>query len=100
MSDAELTFLIGKELATTSAGTWSDSISAIETTKVLADTPVISETLRLSADKYLYTEADPDLLPPQDHEGYVQLNSYYGQDYIVFDDEYSVGSRESTFSTL
>jgi len=100
MTDSTATFTIGKALATTSAGTWSDSISAIETTKVLADTPVISETLRLSTDKYLYTEADPDLLPPQDHEGYVQLNSYYGQDYIIFDDEYSVGSRESTFSTL
>jgi hypothetical protein len=100
MSDAEPTFLMGKSLATTSAGTWSDSISAIDTTKVLADIPVITETLRLSTDKYLYTEADPDLLPPQDHEGYVQLNSYYGQDYIIFDEEYSVGSRESTFSTL
>jgi hypothetical protein len=100
MTDSTATLSIGKALATTSVGTLSDTISAIETTKVLADIPVITETLRLSTDKYVYTEADPDLLPPQDHEGYVQLNSYYGQDYIVFDDEYSVGSRESTFSTL
>jgi hypothetical protein len=101
MSDTDGTTLsFTKSLADTSVGTWSDSISSIDTDKVLADIPVITETLRLSTDKYVYTEADPDLLPPQDHEGYVQLNSYYGQDYIVFDDEYSVGSRESTFSTL
>jgi len=100
MSDDAPVVSLGKALATTSVGTWSDSISSIDTTKVLADIPVITETLLLSTDKYLYTEADPDLLPPQDHEGYVQLNSYYGQDYIIFDEEYSVGSRESTFSTL
>jgi hypothetical protein len=100
MTDSTATFNIGKALATTSVGTLTDSISTIGTTKVLADTQNVSETLRLSTDKYVYTEADPDLLPPQDHEGYVQLNSYYGQDYIIFDDEYSVGSRESTFSTL
>jgi hypothetical protein len=100
MSDDAPVVSLGKALATTSVGTWSDSISSIDTDKVLADIPVITETLGLSTDKYLYTEADPDLLPPQDHEGYVQLNSYYGQDYIIFDEEYSVGSRESTFSTL
>jgi hypothetical protein len=100
MADSGAVLSFGKALADTSVGTLSDSITQIETDKVLADIPVITETIRLSMDKYLYTEADPDLLPPQDHEGYVQLNSYYGQDYIVFDDEYSVGSRESTFSTL
>ena len=31
--------------------------------------------------------------------GYVQLNSYYGEDYIEFGDTYSVGSRETTFNT-
>ena len=31
--------------------------------------------------------------------GYVILNSYYGEDYIQFADEYSVGSRETTFNT-
>jgi hypothetical protein len=30
--------------------------------------------------------------------GYVQLNPYYGQDYVTYDDNYSVGSRESTFN--
>jgi hypothetical protein len=29
----------------------------------------------------------------------VQLNSYYGEDYIEFGDTYSVGSRETTFNT-
>ena len=100
MSDAAPTLSIGKSLADSSVGTWSDSITNIDFTKVLADNPAITETIALSTDKYLYTAESPDYLPPQDHQGYVQLNSYYGQDYIVFDDEYSVGSRESTFSTL
>jgi hypothetical protein len=100
MTDSTATLSIGKALADTSVGTFSDSITNIDTTKVLADTQAINETLRFSTDKYVYTEADPDELPPQDHQGYVSLNCYYGQDYIVFDDEYSVGSRESTFSTL
>ena len=101
MTDTDGTTLsFTKSLADSSVGTLTDSISAIETTKSLADIPVITETVRLTTDKYVYTEANPDELPPQDHQGYVQLNSYYGQDYIVFDDEYSVGSRESTFSTL
>ena len=100
ITDSDAVFTIGKGLTDTSVGTLTDSISSIDTTKVLEDTPLITETLSFSMDKYLYTEANPDTLPPQDHEGYVQVNSYYGQDYIVFDDEYSVGSRESTFSTL
>jgi len=108
MSDDAPTLSFGKALADTSVGTLLDSTfyfglasdADAGFSKALATTQTISETIRLSTDKYLYTEADPDTLPPQDHEGYVQLNSYYGQDYIVFDDEYSVGSRESTFSTL
>jgi hypothetical protein len=44
--------------------------------------------------------AGTSTLAPQNHTGYVQKNSYYGEDYIVFADTYSVGSRESTFNTL
>jgi hypothetical protein len=100
MSDSTATFNIEKALADSSIGTLIDSISAIETTKALTDTPVMSETITLNLDKYVYTVESPDYLPVQNHQGYVQLNSYYGQDYIVFADEYSVDSRKSTFSTL
>jgi hypothetical protein len=99
VSDSTATFSFSKALADSSVGTFSDSITKIDTTKVLADIPVITETLRLSMDKYVYTEASPDYLPVQNHQGYVQLNSYYGQDYIRFEDTYSVDSRKSTFTT-
>ena len=99
MTDGTVTFSIGKTLADIGVGTWTDSITKIDTDKVLEDTPLIIENLALSMDKYVYTEASPDYLPVQNHEGYVQLNSYYGQDYIRFADEYSVDSRVSTFTT-
>ena len=50
--------------------------------------------------KSLNRYADTSTLDPQNHTGYVQKNSYYEEDYIVFADTYSVGSRESTFNTL
>jgi hypothetical protein len=89
----------GKSLSTSYSG-MSDSISSFEVDKALSDEPVITESIGITTDKYVFTEASPDELDPQDHTGYVQLNSYYGQDYIIFADEYSVGSRESTFNTL
>ena len=89
----------GKLLSTSYSG-MSDSISSFEVDKALSDEPVITESIGITTDKYVFTEASPDELDPQDHTGYVQLNSYYGQDYIIFADEYSVGSRESTFNTL
>jgi hypothetical protein len=73
-----------------------DSISSFGTEKPLSDSSTISESLTQTINKIV----TPDTLPAQDHTGYVQLNSYYGQDYIIFADEYSVGSRESTFNTL
>jgi hypothetical protein len=45
MTDSTATLSIGKALATTSVGTLSDLITKIDTDKVLADTPVISESL-------------------------------------------------------
>ena len=50
--------------------------------------------------KTLNRYADTSILAPQNHTGYLQKNSYYEEDYIVFADTYSVGSRESTFNTL
>ena len=83
------TFSIGKALADTSVGTWSDSITSKDTTKVLADTPVISESLTNTTTKYVedtsigtFTEA-----------GKVWMNSYQAQDY--YSEEYSVGLEET-----
>jgi len=74
----------------------SDSLTSRDVSKALTDTSTISESFIQSLNK----QADTDTLAPQNHTGYVQLNSYYGQDYVVFAETYSVGSRESTFNTL
>jgi hypothetical protein len=99
MQSTSTVFNTGKGLTTSYTG-MTDSISNFEIDKVLSDTPVITESIGIASDKYLFTVSSPDELDPQDHTGYLQLNSYYGQDYIIFEDEYSVGSRESTFNTL
>ena len=49
--------------------------------------------------KLLNRILNDQLSPAPTTLGYVQLNSYYGEDYIIFDDTYSVGSRETTFNT-
>jgi len=89
MTDSTATLSIGKALADTSVGTWSDSITSKDTTKVLADTPVISESLTNTTTKYVedtsigtFTEA-----------GKVWMNSYQAQDY--YSEEYSVGLEET-----
>jgi hypothetical protein len=89
MTDSTATLSIGKGLATTSVGTLSDTITIIDTDKVLADTPVISESLAHTTTKYLedtdigtFTEA-----------GKVWMNSYQAQDY--YSQEYSVGLEET-----
>jgi hypothetical protein len=88
-TDSTATLSVGKALATTSAGTWADLITKIDTTKVLADTPVISESLVRTTTKYLqdtsigtFTEA-----------GKVWKNSYQAQDY--YSQEYSVGLQQT-----
>lgn len=91
--DSDIVRSFTKSLTTSYSGS-IDAISFIEISKAVTDISVISESLSNETAKYLDTELDP-----QEHEGYVQLNSYYGQDYIIFVDEYSVGSRESTFTT-
>jgi hypothetical protein len=89
----------GKGLTTSYAG-MADAINNFSIGKSLADDPIVTDLIRFTMDKYLFTQASPDILPPQDHQGYLQLNSYFGQDYVVFADVYSVGSRQSTFNTL
>lgn len=89
MTDSTATLSIGKALATTSVGTLSDSITIIDTDKVLADTPVISESLAHTTTKYL-EDTDIGTLT---EAGKVWLNSYQAQDY--YSQEYSVGLEET-----
>ena len=91
--DSSLDKSFGKALSTSYSGS-IDAISTIDVGKSLQDTSLVSESLTQSLNKQIDT-----VLDPQQHQGYVQLNSYYGQDYITFADEYSVGSRQSTFTT-
>jgi hypothetical protein len=105
--DDVLTNSIDKSLEDLSVGTFSETFylgdSADPTVgfgKTLDDAVIPTEVLAVEMDKYLYTAETPDVLPEQDHQGYIQLNSYSAMDYVVYADEYSVGSRESTFSTL
>jgi hypothetical protein len=89
MTDSTATLSIGKVLATTSVGILSDSISSVDTTKVLADTPVISEFLVRNTTKYL---EDTDI-GTFTEDGKVWMNSYQAQDY--YSQEYSVGLEET-----
>jgi hypothetical protein len=89
MTDSTATLSIGKALTTTSVGTLSDSINIIDTTKALADTSVISESLVRNTTKYL-EDTDIGTLT---EAGQVWLNSYQAQDY--YSQEYSVGLEET-----
>jgi hypothetical protein len=89
MTDSTATLSIGKALSTTSVGTLTDLITIIDTDKVLADTPVISESFAQEVSKYVedtsigtFTEA-----------GKVWMNSYQAEDY--YSEEYSVGLEET-----
>jgi len=90
MSDSTATFTISKTLADSSVGTLIDSITKIDTDKVLADTPVISESLTQSVAKYLEDTSVGTLT----NEGKVWKNSYQGQDY--YSSDYSVGLEQTT----
>jgi hypothetical protein len=80
-----------KALSTSYSGL--QDIAALSTGKALANSQSIADALVLTTDKYV----DEDTLDPQTEEGYVGLNPYAGQDFFAA--EYSVGSRESTFTT-
>ena len=91
MTDSTATFSIGKALADTSVGTWSDSITKIDTDKTLADTSVISESLANITTKYVEDTSIGTLT----EAGKVWKNSYQAQDY--YSETYSVG-LEQTFT--
>ena len=80
------------ELSTSYSG-MLDSISSRNISKQLTSSQSLSETTVLAIDKYV----SPDTLDPQTENGYIGLNPYAGQDFFAA--EYSVGSRESTFTT-
>jgi hypothetical protein len=92
MSDSTATFSIGKALADTSVGTFTDVINKIDTTKVLADIPVISESLVLNTAKYV-TDTSIGTLT---EAGQVWKNPYQSQDYFATT-TYVVG-LEQTFT--
>ena len=90
MTDSDGTTLaFTKALTDSSVGTLTDSISAIDTDKVLADTPVISESFVHSTTKYV-EDTDIGTLT---EAGKVWINSYQAQDY--YSEEYSVGLEET-----
>lgn len=93
--DSEEIFNFGKSLSTSYSGA-IDQLNNFSIGKRLDDAPLPTDLATLSVSII----ADPDTVPPQNHQGYLQLNSYFGQDYVAFADVYSVGSRESTFNTL
>jgi hypothetical protein len=97
MSDSTATFTIGKALADSSVGTFTESFyfglssdSTAGFTKALTDAPVISESLTQSVAKYLEDTSIGTLT----NEGKVWKNSYQGQDY--YSSDYSVGLEQTT----
>jgi hypothetical protein len=91
MQDATATLVVGKALSTSYSG-MQDAISTREVSKALATSQSIADSDVITTTKYLTST-----LSEQTEAGYVGLNPYAGQD--IFAAEYSVGSRESTFTT-
>jgi hypothetical protein len=91
MQDATATLEVGKALSTSYSG-MQDAISTREVSKALATSQSIADSDVITTTKYLTST-----LSEQTEAGYVGLNPYAGQD--IFAAEYSVGSRESTFTT-
>lgn len=90
--DSISAFNVNTALSTTL--TPQQSVVSLDTNTTLATSlGEQSETLLFQTTKYVDT-----VLIEQGIQGYVQLNPYYGQDYIILEDDYSVGSRESTFT--
>jgi hypothetical protein len=89
MTDSTATKSIGKALATTNVGTLADLITKIDTTKVLATTQVISESLVRTTTKYV----EDTSIGTFTEDGKVWKNSYQAQDY--YSQEYSVGLEET-----
>ena len=105
-------FTFGKSLETTDVGTLDDTdwihstTKGLEETSVgtfledltydidtsLEDTPVISETLEHSTTKYI----EDNSVGTWSNRANVYLNSYNGQDYWIYTEEYEGGLAEST----
>jgi hypothetical protein len=83
--------VVGKALSTSYSG-MQDAISTRDVSKALASSQSIAEAEIKSTTKYLTST-----LSEQTEAGYVGLNPYAGEDFFAA--EYSVGSRESTFTT-
>jgi hypothetical protein len=91
MQDATATLVVSKSLSTAYSG-MQDAISSRSVSKALASSQSIAEAEIKSTTKYLTST-----LSEQTEAGYVGLNPYAGEDFFAA--EYSVGSRESTFTT-
>jgi len=90
--DSGTTVIFNKPLVTTYSGA-TDAISTKNTGKTLATTySGLLDSNVIGATKYV-----TDVLGSQTESGVIQLNSYSGED--IFAEEYSVGSRASTFTT-
>lgn len=94
MQSTSTTKNFGKGLTTSYSGA-TDAISQFTIGKSLSDAPVVTDVPALTINKVV----TPDTLPAQTEEGYIGLNSYFGQDYVIFADTYSIDSRYSTFTT-
>ena len=71
-----------------------DNDIVIDIHKNIDQALVIEETISLGGAKYI-----EESTAEQSNQGYVQLNSYAGQDYVIFEDEYDENSRVSSFSS-
>jgi hypothetical protein len=92
--DELLTFNVNSTLSSTLVPQL-DNITAIDTNTILT-TNLTEQSENLSFETAKYVDS---VLNDQSNEGYLQFNSYYDQDYIILEDDYSVGSRQSTFNT-
>jgi hypothetical protein len=90
LDDSVFTKSTGKQLLTVYSG-MIDGITLRTIEKSLLSTPTILETPFITTNKYLETTS----VDTFNDEGYVGFNPFAGQDY--FSQEYSVGSRASTF---
>jgi hypothetical protein len=90
LDDSVFTKSTGKQLLTVYSG-MTDGITLRTIEKSLLSTPTILETPFITTNKYLETTSVDTFID----EGYVGFNPFAGQDY--FSQEYSVGSRASTF---
>lgn len=79
-------------LSTTSL---NDNIDSLSIDKTLTEIVNVEDNIFLVLPpKYI-----EDVLAEQSNLGYVQVNSYAGQDYVIFEDEYDENSRVSSFSS-